>query len=574
MESGPTQGAERHEAALNRRWSSHPWLARLLRVSIVLVPLLLSFAFSLLAGRIAPAEDLGMNRWVWILVVFVLATFLLFVLQSATNRLIPLVALMKLTLVFPDNAPSRTKAALRKSNSRTMLRDMEVARANGATTGEAINGDYLVQLLKEVNDHDRLTRGHSERVRAYSDLLGTELGLNAEDLNKLRWAALLHDVGKLTVPAEILNKQGRPDEDEWKILQNHPAAGIPLLEPLRDWLGDWLHAADQHHCRWDGNGYPSKLGGEDIALSGRLVAIADAYDVMTSARSYKRPLPPEVARQELTDCAGSQFDPHLVRAFLRIGLGRLKTIAGPFAWLANLGGSAQLPIPATHAITTAAASASAAAVAVAVVAASSVFGQAPPEAVAPEPQIAVLEAPAPEQEPDPVIAAQDRSVSTVAGSDLAIVLDAEGPALTFSVGDAVRGVASLASDGVLVTEVDGVQQWRAKASYSADSTYTGQDAFVFEVCNPDGRCDQGMIRVDLAPHRRPDRSRPPRRRCHPFSRPRPPRRAPRPPRSHRPLRPDDLRPRRRPLRPTPRAPRRPRRRHQRRRPPRARCRRS
>ncbi len=234
--SGPTQGAERHTATVNR-WTSHPHLARLLRVGIVVAPLAASVAFTLAAGRFAPAERLGINRWLWVALVFLCSNALLVVVSRLVKRLIPLVALMKLTLVFPDQAPSRTKAALRQSNSRTMLRDMEAARARGETVGPALHGDYLVQLLKDLNDHDRLTRGHSERVRAYSELLGEELGLSDEDLGKLRWAALLHDVGKLAVPAAILNKDSRPTDEEWKLLAGHPAAGTPMLEPLEGWLG-------------------------------------------------------------------------------------------------------------------------------------------------------------------------------------------------------------------------------------------------------------------------------------------------------------------------------------------------
>ena len=95
--------------------------------------MLLSFGFSIMAGRVAPADELGMHRWVWIGLVFALSTALLIVLRRLASKLVPLVALMKLTLVFPDNAPSRTKAALRQSNSRAMLRDMEAVRACGET---------------------------------------------------------------------------------------------------------------------------------------------------------------------------------------------------------------------------------------------------------------------------------------------------------------------------------------------------------------------------------------------------------------------------------------------------------
>ncbi len=356
MSIGPTQGAERHAQTI-QRWKSHPWLARLLRLAIFLTPLVGAFGFTWTAGEIAPPEKIGVNRWLWIAVVFFLANGLLVVLRRATERLIPLVALMKLTLVFPDNAPSRTKATLRKSNSRTMLRNIEQGRLRGETTDEVLHGDYIVQLLKEVNDHDRLTRGHSERVRAYAEMIGEELDLDDDEMNKLRWSALLHDVGKLAVPYEVLNKDGRPTDEEWQVLATHPAVGGNMLEPLRGWLGDWIHSADQHHCRWDGTGYPDKLAGTEISLAGRLVGVADAFDVMTSARSYKKPLDPEIARQELTDCAGTQFDPAIVRAFLRIGLGRIRTVAGPLPWLMNLTGAARIPMPsagATWAVATSA----------------------------------------------------------------------------------------------------------------------------------------------------------------------------------------------------------------------------
>ena len=175
------------------------------------------------------------------------------------------------------------------------------------------DGDAKVHAARR--EHDRLTRGHSERVRAYSELIGHELKLPTADMEKLRWASLLHDVGKLTVPEEILNKDGRPTEEEWQVLQGHPAAGGAIPEPLRPWLGDWIHAADQHHCRWDGTGYPDGLSGEEIPLMARILAVADAYDAMTSDRPYRAGMPSEQAESIIEDGAGRQWDADCVEAF-------------------------------------------------------------------------------------------------------------------------------------------------------------------------------------------------------------------------------------------------------------------
>ncbi len=121
-----------------------------------------------------------------------------------------------------------------------------------------------------------------------------------------------------------------------------------MVEPLRGWLGDAIDAVSQHHERWDGRGYPYRLTGEEITLAARIIAVADVFDVITAKRSYKEALPPEFARKEIARCAGTQFDPAVVRAFLSISLGRLKWAGGPIAWLAQLPVLASIPmIPAT-----------------------------------------------------------------------------------------------------------------------------------------------------------------------------------------------------------------------------------
>ncbi|MDP8991942.1 MAG: HD-GYP domain-containing protein, partial [Actinomycetota bacterium] len=156
------------------------------------------------------------------------------------------------------------------------------------------------------------------------------------DRDRLRWAALLHDVGKLHVPSRILNKPGKPTEKEWEQLRSHPMEGAKIAAPLAGWLGPWADAIGQHHERWDGGGYPSGLSGEDISLAARIVAVADTFEVITAPRPYKRPVNAEAARQELARCAGSHFDPAVVRAFLNISIGRLRMAMGPVSWLAQL----------------------------------------------------------------------------------------------------------------------------------------------------------------------------------------------------------------------------------------------
>ena len=172
-------------------------------------------------------------------------------------------------------------------------------------------------------------------MRALADLLADELDLGTLDRERLRWAALLHDVGKLAVPHAILSKPGRPTEEEWEALRSHPLEGEKLAAPLSAWLGEWAMAIGQHHEQWDGTGYPRGLRGEEIARAARIVGVADSFEVMTAARSYKRSMPAEAAREELARCAGTQFDPAVVRAFLNIGLGKLRFAIGPLSWLAE-----------------------------------------------------------------------------------------------------------------------------------------------------------------------------------------------------------------------------------------------
>jgi hypothetical protein len=170
----------------------------------------------------------------------------------------------------------------------------------------------------------------------FTDLVARELHLRQGDADRLRWAALLHDIGKLAVAAEVLNKPELPDQDERESLRNHPSEGYRMIAPLHRWLGGWAAAVRDHHERFDGTGYPNGLRGRAISLGGRIVAVTDSYETMTAGRPYRKALAVTAAREELVRRSGSHFDPDIVRAFLGISLGRLWPVVGIGVLLAEI----------------------------------------------------------------------------------------------------------------------------------------------------------------------------------------------------------------------------------------------
>ncbi len=166
--------------------------------------------------------------------------------------------------------------------------------------------------------------------------IGEEMGLDPVEVSKLQWAGLIHDIGKLAVPEEVLNKPGRLTADEYDLIKTHPAEGMAMMGPLTGWLGDWALAVGEHHERWDGGGYPAGIAGSEISLAGRIVAVADTFDVITATRSYKESQSPQWARRELANNAGTQFDPDVVRAFLNVSLGKLRGVMWPLSWIAHI----------------------------------------------------------------------------------------------------------------------------------------------------------------------------------------------------------------------------------------------
>lgn len=175
-----------------------------------------------------------------------------------------------------------------------------------------------IQTLRfTVEAKDTYTRGHSDRVSEYSVLIGKKLGLSDEDINTLRIGGLFHDIGKIGVPDNILLKESKLTDDEYSEIKNHPAIGAHILSNATIFK-DVLPIVKHHHERYDGNGYPGKLKGEDIPYLARIAAIADSFDAMTSKRTYRNSLSLDVVKSELERCKGSQFDPIYADVFLDI----------------------------------------------------------------------------------------------------------------------------------------------------------------------------------------------------------------------------------------------------------------
>jgi len=175
----------------------------------------------------------------------------------------------------------------------------------------------LKGFIKALEAKDLYTRGHTERVARYAEMIGRQMGFNGTQLERLRWAALIHDVGKLAVPRELIRKRGRLTPDEYAVMKEH----VHLVEDLLDrieFLHPMVEIAANHHAHYDGNGYhgSNHRPGETPSLEACIVAVADSFDAMTTTRSYRVALSQRYALEELRRHAGTQFDPEVVEAFV------------------------------------------------------------------------------------------------------------------------------------------------------------------------------------------------------------------------------------------------------------------
>ncbi len=177
--------------------------------------------------------------------------------------------------------------------------------------------EMAIALAKTIDAKDKYTHGHSERVAHYSRLLAAKAGEDEAAQKHIYYMGLLHDIGKIGVPEEIINKPGKLTDEEYKAIQSHTTIGSDILKDIKT-FPDLSIGARLHHERFDGKGYPDKLAGESIPQQARIIAVADAYDAMTSSRSYRKGLPQEVARSEIEKGRGTQFDPQIADLMLTL----------------------------------------------------------------------------------------------------------------------------------------------------------------------------------------------------------------------------------------------------------------
>ena len=233
------------------------------------------------------------------------------------------------TLLLAETVRERAELHRRQGRNRDTLHDLnkayrlfsqlsarrelaDIDRRTGRLEGEFL--EVVRRWGESIESKDRYTQGHCERVADLACRLAQASGMDDKNLFWFRIGALLHDVGKLVVPTEVLNKPGALTEEEWTLVRSHPSAGVEMLSEV-DFPWDVIPIVQSHHERWDGAGYPHSLSGESIPRTARILCIADVYDALTSDRSYKRAMPHDEALRVMRADVGHVFDPALFAEF-------------------------------------------------------------------------------------------------------------------------------------------------------------------------------------------------------------------------------------------------------------------
>ncbi|MGN0367854.1 MAG: HD domain-containing phosphohydrolase [Wujia sp.] len=217
-----------------------------------------------------------------------------------------------LYMVFASKR-KKEKAQQYKDRAKELKREVSAKTAeiqNSKREVETLLDETIVALGSTVEAKDRYTSGHSKRVAKYAKMIANRMGKSGEEQKEIYYAGLLHDVGKIRIPDEIINKEGKLTDEEFNYIKLHPVAGYHILKGISQ-NRRFSEGARFHHERYDGKGYPNGLVGEDIPEIARIIGVADAYDAMASDRSYRKALPQEVIRGELVKGKGTQFDPNI-----------------------------------------------------------------------------------------------------------------------------------------------------------------------------------------------------------------------------------------------------------------------
>jgi len=227
-------------------------------------------------------------------------------LRSRVNSLLKVKAYNDLMCNYPKEVEA--EVAKRTQNLTKALEKIKTA---------SLDTVYRLARAAEYKDED--TGAHVERMSHYSSAIARGMNLDDEFVEQILWAAPMHDIGKIGIPDRVLQKPGKLDDDEWVIMRQHTTIGAEIL---KDASADFIKLAEaiaiSHHEKWDGSGYPQRLKGSDIPLAGRIVAMADVFDALTSERPYKNPFPLEKSFAIIKEGQGSHFDPEVVNAFFTI----------------------------------------------------------------------------------------------------------------------------------------------------------------------------------------------------------------------------------------------------------------
>jgi hypothetical protein len=266
-------------------------------------------------------REVWREKYRWLLPHFVLLGFLAYVLSLAHESL-GLVGILGFT------APVLVaRFTMKQYVARTEMTVRELRERNSEIheLSEELRGAYAETLhafVSALDARDTETHGHSDRVAQMSLQIGEALGIkpDSREWMNLKHGALLHDIGKIGVPDAVLRKPGPLTDDEWTVIRRHPQHGYEMLRHVR-FLSSAAELVRCHHERYDGQGYPRGLAGQEIPLPARIFAVADTFDAITSERPYKSALSAEAACSEISAHSGSQFDPVIVRAFLRLQRG-------------------------------------------------------------------------------------------------------------------------------------------------------------------------------------------------------------------------------------------------------------